>query len=97
MKLYFWIGLRLMKKINPQKLIEMATEIWPMILERIPREQRVEFLKTLLAQNISYSLNDLSRKERAALMNELLPLIAKEFPLTDLDILAAFSDQEVRD
>ena len=34
------------------------------------------------------------RGERAALMNGLLPVIARHFPLQDVDILGAFGDVE---
>jgi len=33
-------------------------------------------------------------EERAALMNSLLPLVARHFPLDDVDILGTFADFE---
>lgn len=100
MKLLLWICELLIGMIKPQKVEVLLTKIYPMILDRIPHEQRVTFLQTFLKNNISCSVKDLNRQERASLMNGLLPVIAKEFPLMDLDLLTAFpagknpSDQE---
>jgi hypothetical protein len=36
----------------------------------------------------------LTQKERGQLMNALLPAVAREFPLAELDILGAFAQKE---
>lgn len=97
MKLLFWISQWLIRKIKPEDSIEILSKLYPVILAQIPRGQREVFLKTFLKNNISCSVEGMTREERASLMNELLPMIAKEFPLTDLDLLAAFSNPSTSD
>ena len=91
MKLLLLFGEILARKLPPQKLVDLAVKIWPQILDHIPREQRVDFLKNVAEKHLGAFLEDLSREERAALMNSLLPLAAREFPLADLDLLTAFT------
>lgn len=91
MKWTHWFGRILVRRLPPQGLIDLAVEVWPQAWERIPREQRVDFLKSVAEKHLGAILEDLSREERAALMNALLPLAAREFPLADLDFLTAFS------
>jgi hypothetical protein len=94
MKILFWISRWLIRKIKPENSMELLSKLYPVFLERIPHEERPAFLTTLIKDNLSCSVRDMSRQERATLMNTLLPSIAKEFPLTDLDLLAAFSNPE---
>jgi hypothetical protein len=91
MKWALWFGGILARRLPPQKLVDLAVEIWPQVRERIPHEQRVDFLMSVAEKHISMFLEDMSREERAALMNALLPLAAREFPLVDLDFLTSFS------
>jgi len=91
MKWKLWFGLILTRWLPPQGLIDLAVEVWPHIWKRIPPDQRVDFLKSVAEKHLGALLGDLSREERTALMNALLPLAAREFPLTDLDFLTAFS------
>ena len=91
MKWAFWLGRIMARQLAPQELVGLAAEVWPHIWVRIPPEQRVYFLKSVADKHLSVFLEDLSRQERAALMNALLPLAAREFPLADLDFLTAFS------
>ena len=73
------------------KLVDVFLKAWPQVWKQIPREERVGFLKSMAEDHLSEFLADMSREERASLMNGLLPLIAREFPLADLDVLTAFS------
>jgi hypothetical protein len=95
MKFTFWFGRTLARHLPPRELVVLAMEIWPIVWKRIPQEQRLDFLKGVAQQNLGSFLVDLNREERAALMNALLPLAAREFPLDDLDILTAFSSPGV--
>jgi hypothetical protein len=52
----------------------------------------VVFFPRVVEEHISSLRAGLGREERARLMNGLLPLLAREFPLADLDILGAFSE-----
>jgi len=91
MKWALWLGRILARKLAPQELVNLAVEVWPHAWKRIPQDQRVDFLKSVAQKHLGTFLGDLNREERAALMNDFLPLAAREFPLTDLDFLTAFS------
>jgi len=60
-------------------------------MARLPVEERAAFLSRLVKKNLSATLERLGQKKRAALMNNLLPPIARHFPLEDVDILGAFA------
>ncbi len=77
--------------MRSQKLVDAFVKAWQQVWKQIPHEERVSFLKSLAEENLSAFLSDMNREERASLMNTLLPLIAQEFPLADLDLLTAFS------
>ena len=47
-----------------------------------------------MEENLSAALEGLGREERAALMNSILPTIARHFPLEGVDILGTFADFE---
>jgi hypothetical protein len=85
-----WLGSILMQRLSPQELVDLGVAEWPKIRERIPHEQQVLFIKDMAEKHLGTSLVGMTREERAALMNALLPLVAREFPLADLDLLAAF-------
>jgi len=91
MKWALWLGHILARQLAPQELVNLAVEVWPHVWKRIPPDQRVGFMKSAAQEHLGAFLGDLNREERAALMNDLLPLAAREFPLTDLDFLTAFS------
>lgn len=95
MKWALWLGRILARQLVPQELVDLAVEVWPHAWKRIPQDQRVDFLKSAAQEHLGAFLGDLTREERAALMNDLLPLAARKFPLTDLDFLHAFSSPGV--
>ena len=95
MKWALWLGRILARQLAPQELVDLAVEVWPHAWKRIPQDQRVDFLKSAAQEHLGALLGDLNREERAALMNDLLPLAAREFPLTDLDFLNVFSSPGV--
>jgi len=91
MRWMLWLGDILAQRLSPQELVDLGMAEWPKIRERIPREQQAPFMKSVAEKYLGTLLMDMTREERAALMNAMLPLIAREFPLTDLDLLGAFS------
>ena len=91
MKFTLWLGSALTRRLPPQDLVDLAVEVWPHIWEQIPPEQRVTFLAEATTSSLGTLVAGLSRQERALLLNALLPIIAREFPLTEADFLAAFA------
>ena len=80
----------LARHLSPGELVVMASEIAPEMLSRLPRAERVAFGREMAEVIAKAALRDLGREERAQLMNALLPLLVREFPLADLDLLATF-------
>ena len=76
--------------LSPSELGDIAGETLPGVLARVPEEQRIPFLLDLVQRLLSPMLSGLERQQRAQLMNQLLPLVAQEFPLSELDFLSAF-------
>jgi len=81
----------LARHLSPQDVVNLAVEIWPRVWEQIPPEQRVTFLTGAATSNLGTFMAGMSRQERATLLNALLPIIAREFPLAEADFLAAFA------
>jgi len=79
------------RRLSPQDALDLAGEAMREIV-RLPVEERVAFLSRLVEQYLGMALQGLARQERATLMNDLLPVIARHFPLSDVDILGAFAD-----
>jgi len=80
----------LARRLAPHDLVAVAGEVLLEALERLPRAERMTFLRDMVTASIGPLLRNLGREERAELMNSLLPLVVREFPLADLDLLAAF-------
>ncbi len=80
----------LARHLSPGEMVTIASELAPEMLSRLPRAERAAFGREMAEVIAMAALRDLGREERAQLMNSLLPLLAREFPLADLDLLAAF-------
>ncbi len=80
----------LVRRLSARELAEIGGDLLPGALERLPRADRVPFLRDLAQQHLAEILQGLERSERAELMNTLLPLVAHEFPLSELNLLDAF-------
>jgi len=81
-------------RLSPHEVLDLAGGAAQEWMVRLPVEERAAFLGRLVEENLSAALEGLGREERAALMNSLLPAIARHFPLDDVDILGAFADFE---
>jgi hypothetical protein len=79
-------------RLNPQEVLGLAGEAVQEWMACLPVEERAAFLGRLVEENLSAALQGLGREERATLMNSLLPLVARHFPLNDMDIREAFAD-----
>jgi len=82
------LGLRF---LSPQDLREIASDTSVGMMARMDKGEKLAFIKSFVEENLGRILAGLGREERAKLMNALLPKVAREFPLADLDILGAFS------
>ena len=82
------------RRLSPQEVLDLAGEAVREWVARLSMEERAAFLGRLVEENLSAALQGLGREERAALMNSLLPLVVRHFPLDDVDILGVFADFE---
>lgn len=92
MRILFWWLKFLVGLIPYEQYPTIARELCPSIMERIPRSKKSAFLINLCDASLDQALAGISHSERAALMNSLLPLAAREFPLAEINFLAAFPD-----
>ncbi len=79
--------------LRPKDLMEIARDASGSMMARLNKEEKMAFIQNFVEENLDKMLEGLGREDRAQLMNALLPRILKEFPLADLDILGAFSDE----
>jgi len=91
LKATLWIGGMLARRLSPHNLVDLAVAVWPLVWEQIPPGQRVTFLTETATNNLGTFIVGLNRQERGALLNALLPIIARELPLAEVDLLTAFA------
>lgn len=77
-------------KINSQRQLDLLMETLIRIGQSVSGEQKIKLFRNLAENHLHAILDDMSREERIALMNSLLPLIVREFPLAELDFASAF-------
>ena len=91
MKWLLPFGALLARRFSPQELVDLAVKVWPQVWQKVPPDQRVNFLTSAAVEHLGALTTGLSRQERVALMNALLPIVAREFPLSEMDFLSAFA------
>ena len=79
-----------MKLIPINLIINILFGLLLMAWRYIPLDQKKSLLIQTIEKNIGAFLGDFERKEQAKLMNTLAPLAAREFPLSELNILDIF-------
>jgi len=94
MSLKIRLARQFIHRLSPQEVLDLAGEAAREWMARMPVEERAAFLGRLVEENLSVARQGLGREDRAALMNSLLPLVARHFPLDDVDILGTFADFE---
>ncbi len=81
------------KTIKSQKQIDLLMETLIQIGQQIPNEKKIGLFKNLAEKHLGAILDGMSQEERVKLMNSLLPVIVREFPLAKLDFASAFPSQ----
>ena len=77
--------------LSPRDFRAVAGPATVQMAGRMEQEEKLAFFRRFVEEHLGTLLAGLERAERASLMNALLPTLAQEFPLADLDILGAFS------
>ncbi|MFP4393801.1 MAG: hypothetical protein ACLFTI_00945, partial [Anaerolineales bacterium] len=86
---------RYLKNTDPAELSNMVDSLMPMIAETLSPTKRIHFIASFLQNHLGALLQGVDEDARADLLNQILPLIFKEFPVHKVDILsmaAALSD-----
>ena len=77
--------------LSPRDFQVVAGPATVQMAGRMEPEEKLAFFRRIVEEHLATLLAGLERAERAGLMNALLPTLAREFPLADLDILGTFS------
>jgi hypothetical protein len=80
--------------LSQDDLLRIAGDLLDERLSGMSGEEQAAFLQQFVEENLEWTLADLDRAQRAQLMNRLLPLVARHFPLEEVDILEAFASFE---
>ena len=84
----------LLGRLSRQEVQALISEVLTTWLAGQTAEEQIAVLQMLIEDNLDSVLSGLTKKERGQLMNALLPAVAHEFPLAELDILNAFDNSE---
>jgi hypothetical protein len=77
---------RLLKNTAPEEMIGIVDLFLPSMVGALSRRQLQAFLKLLFDKYMGFILQGMHREERAKLLKDLMPVIAREFPLQDVDL-----------
>jgi hypothetical protein len=91
MKWLFAVAMLLARNKSPQEWVGLAANVWPQVWQKVPPNERANFLTNVAARHLGTLVAGLSRQERVALMNTILPIVAREFPLSEIDFLSVFA------
>ena len=78
------------RKADAEELRGWLDRLLPIVIEKLPKEERIALVKSITQDYLSILMRDFTAAERAALMEELLPTLLKEFSLQDINILDLF-------
>ncbi len=84
---------RFIKKASPEEMMSIVDTFMPIIVDALSQEQLERLLKLLFQKHLGPLLQGFDEAERARLLNELLPTIAREFPLHRIDFTQFFSTE----
>lgn len=80
---------RLLKNTAPEEMMGIVDLFLPSMASALSKTQLKAFLKLLFEKYLGFLLRGMRRDERAQLLKDLMPVVAREFPLQDIDIEAA--------
>ena len=81
----------MIRKEDPEEVMNIVEAMLPVVVDVLSKSQLQAFVKRLFQRHLSTLLRGMSRGERATLLGEILPFIAKEFPIEDIDFSPAQS------
>ncbi len=76
----------LIRHEDPETVMALVDALLPTIVEVLPKADLNAFIERLFVNHLELLLRDFDRVERAELLEKVLPVIAREFPLADVDL-----------
>lgn len=80
---------RLLKNTAPEEMMGIVDLFLPSMVSALSKTQFQAFLKLLFEKYLGFLLHGMHREERARPLQDLMPVIACESPLPDIDIEGA--------
>lgn len=71
---------------DPEELMALVDAVLPALVDVLSKEERKTLVKRLFDRHLETLARDLDRDERAALIRDVLPAIAREFPLDEFGL-----------
>jgi hypothetical protein len=78
----------LIRHEDPATVIALVEAMLPTVVDVLPKAYLKVFIERLFHNHLETLLRGLDREERAELLRKVLPVIAREFPLSDVDLSA---------
>ncbi len=75
------------RNAEAEELRAWLDRLLPHVIEKLPKEERIALVKSITRDYLSPLMRDFTAEERAALIEELLPVLLKEFSLQDINFL----------
>lgn len=77
---------RLVKNADPEGMMDIVDLFLPTIINSLSKPQLKAFIHLLFERHLADLLQDLSTEERVKLLEDLMPILAQEFPLHQVDL-----------
>jgi hypothetical protein len=74
---------------SQDEMLELINTLLPMVVDSLSKPQLKTLIRELFKAHLSTLFREMDEEERAALLAEVLPAIAREFPLERVDWEAA--------
>jgi hypothetical protein len=76
----------LIRHEDPETVIALVESVLPTVVEVLPKADLKVFIERLLLNHLELLLRDLDTAERAEILKKALPVLIREFRLTDVDL-----------
>jgi hypothetical protein len=76
----------LIRHEDPETVMVLVEALLPTVVEVLPKSDLKVFIERLFVNHLKMLLRDLDLQERAELFARVYPIIAREFPLGDVDL-----------
>lgn len=75
---------KLVEQEEPEEIVALVDAVFPAIIDVLSSDQLRDFVRHLFDEHLTALLAAMDSEDRAALLRELLPVMAREFHLQDM-------------